>query len=227
MRRHALTLLAWLQALSLAAGVVLALAQSGEGSRGRAWALVGLNVVALACWAVLTWRVQRFHGWIKRFIRLLMAGHYEVGLPTSRGGDEVAGLERRLNDFADQLRVYDDLRARRVACSHRALWLVVRSVSDPVLVVDMDKRKVSLNPAAQRLFGVEEDTFALEALSALEANAAFFGLLRQATEADRAPVNGRVPLRLPAHDTEHECSVHIVPIKSTDEAIQSVAVLLS
>lgn len=190
-------------------------------------ALLLLVLISTGCSLFLAHRVLTFQRDLIRFVRLMLSGNYESGIPVRlKGHDEVDHLERLLNKMGDQIREYDELRAARVACSYRTLGLLFRTVSDPVLLADMAKRKLAFNPAAQRLFDMEEDNFAFESLEALEENAAFFEMFWEAVERQRIPQEGHVRIQLPSRNTQRQVSVKIFPLKDSEDEVGSALLFL-
>jgi PAS domain-containing protein len=226
MHRHALKLLTITLALALTVGAAAA-ARVAHTHRAAAFALLAANGVAAACLALLVWRARAFHRRLSLLLRRLLGGLYETGIPPRPGGrDELDRLERALNRFVDQLRSFDEQRARRVACAHHALALLVRSVREPLIMVDPRQRKFTLNAAAQRLFGVAEDTYGLEAIEPLADNQPFMDRLRAATETDRSPQEARVCLQLPPREARREFLARMLPVKAWDDRVEAVVIFL-
>lgn len=172
-----------------------------------------------ALWGYLAVRIHTFGSNLAHVLRQLLSGNYEVGMEV-KGSDELRRFARLVNKLSEQLVAYDTLRADRVSLNHRALDLMYRTVSEGIILADMEQRVFRLNPTVQSLFGVTQETFSFDAIENQQENEEFVVLFRQATDQEKIAREGRVVLHLPMHDAVRTLSVRIVPIKDVQEMVK-------
>jgi hypothetical protein len=213
-------------ALSLAGGyAALLLRQWRHGESILACAL--LFLLGAAALLYLTWNVTAFLRRLFAFVRQLLAGNYEVGIPVRRHArDQTARLEKLLNRLAEQLRIYDRLRAERVRISHRALDTLFQSVWQGVILAEVEKQVLRFNPVMQLQYGVEQSTLTFAALENIEANKGFFDLLRGVIEKEKVARDGEVTLQLPTRNVSLSLYVRAVPLKDIDDEVKLVFLLV-
>jgi PAS domain S-box-containing protein len=72
------------------------------------------------------------------------------------GSDEIAELSRFLNRMMDQIRVFDDLKVRKITEERRRLEVLCNLLREGVILVDSDGRVSWINPAALDFFGLSQ-----------------------------------------------------------------------
>jgi len=192
---------------------------------GLSVGLIPVSLVGTAVWVYLTTRVLGFNRKLTRVLRRLLAGDYEVGIET-KIQDELSGFAKQLNRLGEQLRTYDKLRAEKVSLSYRALDLIYRAVSQGVIIADLEKRTLKLNPVVQSLFNVKQESFSLESIESQEKNKEFMALFNQVAEQKTAVGEGAVVLQLPMRDSARKASVKIIPLKDAEEAVKLAIIFL-
>ncbi|MBP7828612.1 MAG: hypothetical protein KA248_01705 [Kiritimatiellae bacterium] len=226
MTHHAI-ILAWVAVVAaLATGYAVLLL---GGPLPRLWRpLLAWLAVGLAGWLYLMLRLTAARRRLVGFLRRLLAGDYETGMrQRDRFPDEVTGMARLANQLGQQLQAYDTLRAERVALSSRALDLLHREVSEPVLLADTEKEFFRLNPAAQEFLGTEKETLGFDALRAQPANQAFMNLVRKASEQDKQDDAAVVPLQVMPGREPREVRIRVRPLKNKKEEVGLVVILLA
>ena len=200
------------------------------GMVGRTPFLTVMSVVFVAgilSWWYVTQRLFPFRRRLSNFLRHLLAGNYEVGVKTVPFlRDEVRDLTDLLNKAADRLRVYDDLRAERVAFSYRALEAIWRNATDGIIIADMEETVFRFNPAAQVLFGMKQQSVAFDAIVKNDANRDFADFFRAVSETEKTLQERKVGIQVPARDSRRELLVRMVPLKDQREKVRLVFVLL-
>lgn len=189
------------------------------------WIFLGIGVFGILIWTYLTIRIWEFRKKMVDFVERLLAGNYEVGVQIE-GRDEASDLVKLLSELGEQLRTYDRLRADRVSLNYRGLDLIYRTVSEGLILADMEKRVFRLNPAAQSLFNIKQEKFSFDAVENQEANRGFMILFEQATDRDRVPQEGPAVLQLPMRDAVRDLFVRIIPLKDAQEVVKLAFIFL-
>jgi PAS domain-containing protein len=226
MRRHVLSLTFVVAWACVACGYALLLAGS-RASLLRAVSAV-LLVPGLGGLAYCAAAAIRFRDRLVRFVRELVDGNYKAKLDVERRtAGEIAYLEKTLNRLAEQLQTYDVLRAKRVRLHHSALETVLLTVSDPILVVDVERESVSCNAAACALFETDQQTVSLRALQNAARNKPLAGLLRNAIETQKVPQEANVQFQFPGHGGHRKVTARIVPVKGEKDNVERAIVFLT
>lgn len=82
-------------------------------------------------------------------------GHLEETIEV-RTGDEIGRLAEEFNRMVKRLQEYEKSNIDNLIAERRRADAVVRSIPDPLIVVDADHRIIKLNSAAERVFGIQE-----------------------------------------------------------------------
>jgi two-component system phosphate regulon sensor histidine kinase PhoR len=117
-------------------------------------ALGGMSVavlVVLLAW-YLSWRITRPLAFIRQAAEQFAQGDLSARVPVP-DTEELATLARTLNQMAAQL----NERIRSMALQHNEQKAVLANMTEGVLAVDMGQRILHINPAACRLFGLNQD----------------------------------------------------------------------
>jgi PAS domain S-box-containing protein len=70
--------------------------------------------------------------------------------------DEIGELGRFINRMMNQIRVFDDLKVRKITEERRRLEVLANLLRDGVILVDSDGRVCGINPAALDFFGLSQ-----------------------------------------------------------------------
>jgi PAS domain-containing protein len=227
MTRHLLKL-CWLGILiSLLVGLA-SLLLACSPSRDMALAAgMSFTLIGMGSLIFFTYRLVRFRGRLERFVRQLLNGNYEVGIPTAKGiQDELANQEALLNQLAAQLETYDNLRADRVAVMARMLDAVLRNVPCGIMVVDIKTQTIKVNSPGQALFQLSEEEVPLKAVQNLPENDGFMSLFEGIAAKTQTADEFHGPLKLSSRTEEKTISAKMLPIKGHDENVSFVVILL-
>ena len=176
-----------------------------------------LLVTGIASFAFLSYRMIGFQRQLRRVVRQLLEGNYDVGIRRfSVLNDETTILENELNKLADQLREYDRIRAERVRTSFQAFDELFRLSPQGLLIVDVEKSSFRMNPAMQKRFGIEQETFSFEALDNIPANQPFWKLLRRVIHEEKVPVDTQISLQIPVRNTKLMLPLQLRPLKNNN-----------
>ncbi|HBF37115.1 MAG TPA: histidine kinase [Firmicutes bacterium] len=96
--------------------------------------------------------------------------------------DEIGRLAEEFNRMAQRLREYDKHNIEKLIAERRRANAIVRSIPDPLIVVDADYRIIAINSAAEKLFLIKEKqvkgTHILEVVN----NEMIFNTLKESAE---------------------------------------------
>lgn len=96
--------------------------------------------------------------------------------------DEIGKLAEEFNRMAERLREYEKHNIEKLIAERRRANAIVRSIPDPLIVVDADYRIIALNSSAEKLFIIKEKqvkgTHILEVIN----NEAIFSALKESAE---------------------------------------------
>ncbi|MBN2058279.1 MAG: PAS domain-containing protein [Candidatus Saganbacteria bacterium] len=180
-----------------------------------------LFLLALLSWLYLGLRVLVFRRQLVNFLRRILANDYSTGV---RGGiwlgDEAADLGQLINKMADQLRAYDKLRMEKIALFHRAIDLIFRHVKEGMILVDVDRESLLLNPAVQEIFGIDQEKLSFDSIQKQENNKEFNKLFKQAVEQGKLIETCVVDLQLPIRNSRQNVCIRIVPLKDEAEKVR-------
>jgi PAS domain-containing protein len=191
-----------------------------------AWVL-WLGPLGFLCAVYLAARLFTFQVKYKRFARHLLDGNYQSGIQTHRiSRDEVRGLADLTNKVADRLRLYDALRADRVAVSARAREIMQERTSSAVVVADVEEGTFRFNPAARALFGIEQESMSIESIVKRPENDLFARLYLNAVERQKVPQTVHIAMTLPVRSTRRDVTAEIIPIKDRGENVRLVLIFL-
>ncbi len=187
-----------------------------------------LGPLGFVCAIYIAARLLTFQTKFSRFSRRLLEGNYESGIQTHRlSRDEVRALADLTNKVADRLRLYDALRADRVALNARAREIMHERTESAVVIADIDEGVFRFNAAARALFGVEQESTSIESIVKRPENDRFARLYLAAVERDKVPHAARLTLTLPVRNISREIAVDIVPVKDREEKVRLVLMFLS
>lgn len=172
----------------------------------------------LSALGYLTFRAFIFRRNLLNFLKHLWAGDYETGVKFDLiFKDEIEYIARMMNKAVDRLRIYDALRAERVALNQRASQLIYSSAKEGVILANLDRREFKFNPSAQYVFEIEQELISFEAIEKHEVNRDFFDFFKTVTEREKVPQEKTVTLKLPIKNSQRELLIKIIPLKDQHE----------
>ena len=187
-----------------------------------------LGPLGFVCAIYIAARLITFQVKFTRYSRHLLEGNYESGIQTHRfSRDEVRGLADLTNKVADRLRLYDALRADRVAFNARAREIMHERTESAVVVADVDEGTFLFNAAARALFGVEQESTSIDSIVKRPENERFAKLYLTAVERDKVPHTAHFTMTLPVRNIARDVAADIVPIKDREEKVRLVLMFLS
>lgn len=165
-------------------------------------------------------RTVTFKKKMTEFIKQLLKGNFDAGIRSSRlFKDEIHQMEEEINKLGAQLKIYDVLRAERVDLSRRVLFLILKNVSQGIIIADMEKKIFQLNPAIQVLFHVEQEKVTFDAVEKQEGNNTFMALFQDVAVKEKVPKEGACSLQLNIHGLTRTISFKIAPLKDKKENV--------
>lgn len=185
------------------------------------WSSAAFLVINLFGWIYLTVRLAGFRARLFKFFRLLLANDYESGIRTRQHHtDEVSRLEGLANRVAERLLIYDRLRADQVSIHARALDLILDRAPDPLAAIDVQKEVFLINPAAQKVLGIERKNFSFESVLKPDINKEFSDLFADAVSGRKTLTEGFSWLQLPGMSDPVYIGIQFTPLRDRDEEVR-------
>ena len=177
--------------------------------------VIGVTLLSFAAWEVI-----RFHRLLRNILRRIIAGDYEVGLTTSSFYQtDLTILKELVNKMVEQLRVYDDLRKRRIRQLRMTLNLVQENAVEPMILFDAEKGALECNDASKSLLHTARQTAQVSVLEKNTSNSPFIELLNDTAQKEKSTMEGTVAIQFPDVEEPVEIHVRIVPYKDKDDTV--------
>ncbi|NTV89643.1 MAG: cell wall metabolism sensor histidine kinase WalK [Clostridiales bacterium] len=136
-------------------------AQATENSRNAMYLVFGLSLAAIAVGFFLS----RFYTnkfllpifSLTKTMRLVKAGDLNQQADII-SGDEIGELAGEFNNMTKRLQQFEKSTLGSLLSEKNKSLAIVRSISDPLLVLDTDYKAILLNSACEKLFMVQEDS---------------------------------------------------------------------
>jgi PAS domain-containing protein len=182
--------------------------------------LLGLTTVL---WTYLSVRVWRYVIRLRHFFRRLLANDYSSGVKDiSWIKDEISELTSLINKSADQIRIYDELRADRTGLSFRAMDFLFRNNIQAIILTEMEKKCFRLNQKALELFGLRQDVYSFDAIEMQDANEHFFKTFFVAALKDAVSTEFTSMLQFPQKNDSQKVNFRFEPLKNNGEKVRIV-----
>lgn len=192
-----------------------------------------LVLIAAFCLFCIIWiwfgvRVFRFMSRLRIFFRRILANDYDTGLQDIHWiRDGITALTVLGNRTADQIRAYDKLRAERTEISYRAMNMLFRSSKQALMIAEIDKKQFRLNPAAQEMYGVKQETYSFESIEKQQANTRFFRTFLIVVLKDAVTKTAESQFKLPQREAIHNIEFQIEPIKDRSEKVRFAIIYIN
>lgn len=179
-----------------------------------------LLLSGIAALSFAAWEVIRFHRALRNLLRRIISGDYEVGLtmPAFYQTD-LTILKELVNKMVEQLRVYDELRKRRIRQLRMTLSLVQENAAEPIILFDAEKGALECNGASKNLLHTARQTAQISVLEKNTSNSPFIELLNGATQKEKSTMEGTVSIQFSDVEEPVEIHVRIVPYKDKDDTV--------
>jgi PAS domain S-box-containing protein len=113
--------------------------------------------------------------------------------------DEIGELGRFINRMMDQIRIFDQLKVRKITEERRRLEVLSNLLSEGVILVDSDGRVCCINPAALDFFGLSQSDVEGRSLKEIPLD---------------QPVRQALLRSVDAHERFHESIIALMPFDS-------------
>ena len=224
MKQNRLKLFALASLACLVAAQIIA-ALVGGNTETPMYAAILLSVLGITLMLYLLIRFDNFTKKLQRLLRLLLSGKYEAALkPDTRWPDEITGIEEQLNQFTEQLRAYDTLRADRVRRSRLLINALLADAPVPLMIVDTERKTLRCNPIMQSVLNAAQPALPLATLSEITANQPFLEMLNKAANQDKRTQQGTIQMQSPVTNASVTIKAKMVPIAGRDGTITEVVV---
>ena len=226
MKQNRLKLFALVSLTCLIAAQILPwLAQSQTRMSMPMYGAILLSVLGIVLMLYLLIRFSNFTKKLQRLLRLLLSGKYEAALkPDTRWPDEITKIEEQLNQFTEQLRTYDTLRADRVRQSRLLIDALLADSATPLIIIDIERKTLRCNPVMQSMLKAAQPAIPMASISEAPANQPFLDMLDQTVNQDKHPQHGPLHLHLPTTDVHVDIQAKMVPIAARDGVVREVIV---
>jgi len=189
---------------------------------GKRIILLLLGLIILL-WVYLSLRVLRYVIRLRHFFRRLLANDYSSGVKDiSWIDDEISELTTLINKSADQIRIYDELRADRTGLSFRAMDLLFRNNPQAIILADMEKKSFRLNQKALELFDVRQDNYSFDTIEKQDANEPFFKTFLVTALKDAVVTEFSTMLQFPPKSSSQKVKFRFEPLKNDNEKVRIV-----
>ncbi|MBN1983340.1 MAG: hypothetical protein JW795_17520, partial [Chitinivibrionales bacterium] len=206
----------------LAAPILLYLISYFPIHRGLIIPLLILHTVA---WLYAGLRIWLFLKKLSNYFRFLLSGNYQTGIRINTAiDDEVAYLAFTANKVAQQLQTYDELRSEKTGLSYRGLDYLFRNVNQCILLVQVEKKILKINPPLQNQFDFTEDAVTFESIESLSENRLFMELLHAVIDKEKSVIESYSHLRLPARENSVDFMMRFHPLKTSDDEVKMVLI---
>jgi nitrogen fixation/metabolism regulation signal transduction histidine kinase len=208
-----------------AAGYVLLFRELHVGGRFD-WILLP-GALGFLFWIYVGIRLFFLRRGLTSFANNIIAGEYETGIELNRlQRDETAALARLINRVADRLRLYDALRAEKVAINTRAREVMFEETSSAVILADVDEQLFHFNSAARDLFAVDQEEMTFASIEKRPENAVFDEFFRDTIEREKVPREADFEITIPIRASTKGTHALIVPIKDKEEKVRLALIFL-
>jgi len=116
--------------------------------------------------------------------------------------DEIGELGRFINRMMDQIRVFDDLKVRKITEERRRLEVLSNLLREGVILVDSDGRVCGINPAALDFFGLSQSDVESRSLKEIPLD---------------EPIKQALLRSLDAHERFHDLVIALMPSDSSTQ----------
>jgi PAS domain-containing protein len=202
-------------------GIAAGLAAWPQAGAPTRWVFTLFFTLGMLSWGYLSIRIIGFRLRLFTFLRHLINGDYESGIRSRRRfPDEVSRLEALANRLAERLQIYDRLRANRVSIQARAFELLLDQTPEPVAAIDLQQENFLFNPAAQKVLGIERQSFSLESVLKPDINAEFRDLFNDAIAGRKVRTEGFSWLQVPGMSDPVYIGLQFAPLRDRDEEVR-------
>jgi len=137
--------------------------------------------------------------------------------------DEVTN---KMNRLIDRSKKFEKLRSGRVKTSTRLLNTVIRNVERGIMIGYLREEVVRLNPAAQKIFGIDQDKITLEAITRIPDNADFANVFQRLMKKESISAELATHLKMPIGRKKAHVNLRFIMVKNEEEEVQFVVVLV-
>ncbi|MEA2082629.1 MAG: hypothetical protein U9O97_07835 [Elusimicrobiota bacterium] len=150
---------------------------------------------------------------INKQLKIASSGSFTTDFP-EKINDELDMLTLKLSNLFKDMNNYDRLRAKNVTKSAKAYTALSMKISEAVIMVDFEENTATLNPAAQKIWGLETRVFPLDVVTKHAQNIDLNRFLEQVATSGKEFAS--MSVYFPSASRK-KVSVKAVPIKTIDE----------
>jgi PAS domain S-box-containing protein len=195
------------------------------------WSTVAVTGVAAILALLLAWglseTIVRPTERLTESVRRIGEGITRETLPVT-SSDEIGVLTTEFNRMIERLKAYEESNLGRLLTERRKSEVILKSITDPVLVLDQEMRVVMLNPAAEELLGVHEEAALEQHFLEVSGRSDLFAHLKAGLDPDARPSGQESPtITLKVKGEERFYSVAAVPLRGPGDAPAGLVAILN
>ncbi len=187
---------------------------------------IPLILLILLLQVEILFRLRRFVEGLSRLIKSLQQNEFSVEFK-EKERDLFANYLRQLAFAIKKSGEFEKLRRDRVLLYYRALRVLLRRVKEPVIWIDLEEDFFRLNPASQKLFGVEQEEYKLSGILNLPDNSLFSAWLDKVVKSEEiVPNEIACDISLPVSKRAQVLYIDAVVIRTGEEKAKIVFLFL-
>jgi PAS domain S-box-containing protein len=188
--------------------------RASHNTKSWVYALLAISFAAVSGgFFVSRYFVNRFLsplGMLTQGLSRVKAGELELTLDI-KSSDEIGRLAHEFNEMLKRLSAYEQSTMGSLLSERNKVVAIVKSISDPIVVLDQSYRIILINNACEKHFGIsEENILGRHFLEAIH-NGALFDLMTQSVE--NTTTHTESVIQLPKNGKDYYFNAVITPIK--------------
>lgn len=204
--------------------------QAATASQIAVWSTVAVTgaaaVFALGLATSLSDRIVRPTERLTESVRRIGEGAPREVLPVT-SGDEIGELTAEFNRMNERLRAFEESNLGQLLTERRKSEVILKSMIDPVFVMDRDMRIVMVNRAAEQAFGVREEAMLGRHFLEATGRSDIVSLIHLAREPGARESGAQQPsIGLKVGGEEHFYSVEAAPLTGVGGTLVGSVVIL-
>lgn len=181
----------------------------------------------LFIYVYISFRIITFNKKLILFLNRVLEGDYKTGVKSHKlFNDEITKLEITINKTGDILRLYDDLRADKVALNYKSLMLVYNTIKEGLIISDTDKQMFYFNPIAQKIFDIDQEKFTFDSIEKHETNKDFVKVFRNVLANTKVFKKSTANITVPIRETQVQVNLRLFPVKDIGEKVRFILIFI-
>ena len=195
------------------------------------YSTISISVVVIIFGLLFGLKISRF---IIRPLHEFMLATREIGegrlehAVQEKSQDEIGLLAQEFNKMAERLREYQALNLERLVAEQRKTDVIVDTIGDCIIVTEPDNRVALLNPAAENVFNLREESGKGRHFLEVVKDDTLFALVKRTAETGQPPPDEDLekPLLIGRGESERAFRIRVNPLKSQTGRLIGVVTVL-